>query len=242
MENSAILTHMTLTDFFDRIYILNLPYRADRREAAIKELRDVSIHLEAGKVEVFPAIKPETIEPFHKLGSKGCFLSVLKMLKQSRAQGGGHVLIFQDDIQFPPFFKKEIGSLLKQLDEQPWDIAQFGYLSIESVDPAEVNVPFGTWKDMPNIAIGAHFFAVNGQSLDRYIQFLEGLLTRPRDHAQGGPMPIDGTFAVFRQLNPDVVRLIAMPSFGDQRSSRSDITPRWFDKIPLVSTLAELCR
>lgn len=233
---------MKLTDFFDAIYVLNLPHRLDRREAAIQELQSIGIPLEPGKVEVFPAIKPENMEPFHKLGSKGCFLSVLEILKRVREEGKGHVLILQDDIQFPSFFEREIDGLLEQLNKQQWDIAQFGYLSVEA-DPAELDVSSATWKNIQGAAaIGAHFFAVNGQSLNRYIQFLEGLLSRPRDHTQGGPMPIDGTFSVFPRMVPDAVRLIAVPSFGDQRSSRSDVTPRWFDKIPPLSVIAQLYR
>ena len=64
---------MTLTDFFDCIYIVNLPHRLDRREATIKELQSIGIHIEIGKVEFFPAIKPKDPEPFHSLGTKGCF-------------------------------------------------------------------------------------------------------------------------------------------------------------------------
>ena len=167
---------------------------------------------------------------------------MLGVLKRFKEIGNGHVLIMEDDIKIPAFFQEEIGGLLEKLNHQPWDIAQFGYLKIEGADPADLDVPFGTWKDMSNTVIGSQLFAVNGQSLDRYIQFLEGLLTRPRDHPLGGPMPADGALTVFRQLNPDVVRLIVLPSFADQRSSRSDISPSWFDEIPVLSTLVQLYR
>lgn len=232
---------MNLYECFAQIYILNLPHRVDRCEATIKELESVGISLEPKKVEVFPAIKPDDAEPFHKLGSKGCYLSVLEILKQSKQRGSGHILIFQDDISFPSFFKDYESDLLQELDGRPWDIAQFGYCKTET-DAAEIHLPFATWKDTSSAVIGAHFFAVNGRSVDRYIQFLEELLTRPRDHPDGGPMPIDGTFGTFSKLNPDVVRLIAIPSFGGQRSSRSDVTPKWFDKLPLMSGIAQLYR
>lgn len=232
---------MNLREYFKHIYVLNLPHRVDRRNAAVDELNSVDINLEEGKVEIFPAIKPDEAEPFHKLGSKGCFLSVLEILKKSRRIGDGHILILQDDISFPHFFKDYESHLLQELDNQAWDIAQFGYCSTEK-DLASLHLPFASWKDVSETTIGAHFFAVNDKTVDRYIQFLELLLSRPRNHPDGGPMPIDGTFTVFRQQNPDIVRLLAVPSFGGQRSSRSDVTPRWFDKLPVASNIAQFYR
>ncbi|ASC71579.1 hypothetical protein XM38_025310 [Halomicronema hongdechloris C2206] len=231
----------TLSSFFDRIYILNLPHRVDRRKATIKELESIGVFLKPEKIEVFPAIKPDKAEPFKKLGSKGCFLSVLAILGHVRDEGANNVLIFQDDIKFPPFFNKHESSLIQQLELQNWDIAQFGHLTTE-IDDADIKDKFATWRDSESKAIGAHFFAVNGKSLDRFIHFLEELMSRPSGHPEGGAMPIDGAFTVFRRQNPDIVRLLAIPSFGGQRSSRSDVTPKWFDKLPVTSNLAQLYR
>ena len=44
-------------------------------------------------------------------------------------------------------------------------------------------------------------------------------------------MPIDGAFNIFRRINHDVQTLIAQPKISWQLSSRSDITPRSFDKF-----------
>lgn len=232
---------MKLTDYFQQIYILNLPERQDRREATIAELKSIGITLAPGKVEFFPAIRPETAEPFHKKGSKGCFLSTLAILKKAKAQGEANVLILQDDIQFPHFFTLHEDDLLNRLSELNWDIAQFGYQP-GSVDGIDQDPSLAEWKDTSSQIIGAHFVGFNGKSIDRFIQFLEGLLERPRDHPQGGPMPIDGAFTVFRRQNSDVVRVIALPSFGYQRSSRSDVTTKWFDRLPVLSRMAQSYR
>jgi len=84
----------------------------------------------------------------------------------------------------------------------------------------------------------AHFYAVNGRILDRLLRFLEELQHRPLGHPDGGPMHLDGAYSTFRAQNPDVVTLIASPNLGWQRSSRSDISPKWFDNVPGLSPLA----
>ena len=231
-----------LFSYFDRIYILNLPQRVDRLQATVKELESVGIDLEHEKVKIFPAIKPDTLEPFHKLGSKGCFLSVLEILKRSREESLKNVLIFQDDIKFVPGFKDYEQDLVEQLKQKKWDIVQFGYFLSHRISPqANKHAPVSLTDCSENL-IGAHCFAVNGDSFDAFITFLEDLLKRPRDHPMGGPMPIDGAFNVFRQRNKNIVRLIAVPSMAGQRSSRSDVTPSWFDHVPLLSKLIESLR
>jgi hypothetical protein len=43
--------------------------------------------------------------------------------------------------------------------------------------------------------------------------------------------------------HPDVVTLMATPSLGGQRSSRSDIFPnKWYDRLPLTRQIAGLAR
>ena len=64
-----------------------------------------------------------------------------------------------------------------------------------------------------------------------------------RDPLNGGPMDIDGAYSTFRQLYPEIITLVANPSLGYQRSSRSDITPyRWFDKPGILRFLSSKMR
>jgi hypothetical protein len=51
-------------------------------------------------------------------------------------------------------------------------------------------------------------------------------------------MHLDGAYSTFRHQNPDVVTLIASPNLGWQRSSPSNISPRWFDRVPGLRQLA----
>lgn len=47
-------------------------------------------------------------------------------------------------------------------------------------------------------------------------------------------MQIDGAYRLFRRAHPEFRTLIANPELGFQRASRSDNTPRWFDRVPIV--------
>ena len=55
-------------------------------------------------------------------------------------------------------------------------------------------------------------------------------------------MPPDGGLSWFRRSNPDVVTVLAVPSLAKQRSSRSDLSPQWFDKVPVLSSAALVAR
>lgn len=146
----------------------------------------------------------------------------------------------EDDLFLNENFKEHEAAIVQQLRQTHWDLVHFGYYPeiLSDVDPSlhPLLQPCGT--DL----VGSHFYAVNGQSLDRLINFLEGLLQRPAGHPEGGPMSPDGALNAFQQQNPDIVRLISIPALGGQRSSRSDITPNWFDHTPVLGRVAGVTR
>ena len=56
-------------------------------------------------------------------------------------------------------------------------------------------------------------------------------------------MHVDGAYSMFRMRRPDVRTLMASPSLGGQRSSRSDIaTNQWYDRTPILRGLARIAR
>jgi hypothetical protein len=88
----------------------------------------------------------------------------------------------------------------------------------------------------------AHFYAVHGSVFDRLIEYLEQCMVRPPSDPVGGPMEYDGALSMFRRWNPDVVTLIAQPSLGGQRSSRSSIHGRRIENIPGVAAAMDALR
>lgn len=234
---------MKFIDFFDRVYVINLPERVDRRKGMEKELEKVGMKFQPGKVELFPAIRPDSAGPFESIGYRGAFLSHLTVLKQARELQLKNVLIMEDDLAFSEHFRKYEDSLIEQLQQTNWDIIQFGYFPEQSaVKVTDSN--FATYQSFTGEVIGAHFYAVNGKVLDRFIHFFETLLERPAGHPQGGPMSPDGVFNIFPWQNQDIVRLILIPSFGGQRSSRSDCYTdlKWFDRFPVFREITTVAR
>jgi len=162
------------------------------------------------------------------------------MLKIAQSEKSRNVLILQDDITFSPYFKDNEAELLKKLNQTEWDIVQFGYMPEQHCQPQDSK--FCSFQVFNESLIGAHFFAVNGKSIDQFLEFLETLIQRPLGDPLGGPMPIDGAINVYNWQNPDITRLISVPVFGSQRSSYSDVTPKWFDKFVILRSLVEFLR
>ena len=225
-----------ITDYFQRVYALNLPERKDRRQLIVKELEEAGMPLTPHKVEIFLAIRPDEAGGFPSIGARGCVCSHVAILKQAKQEGLSNILIVEDDLEISAKFRTDQAVIAEQLRQQDWDIVYFGHVEeVEQKSPFAV-VPFS--KGL----MTTHFYGVNGRIFDRLVRFMEELQQRPPGHPDGGPMQIDGAYSTFRAQNPDVITLIASPNLGWQRSSRSDITPNWFDRIPGLRELAGAAR
>ncbi|NJN29129.1 MAG: glycosyltransferase family 25 protein [Synechococcales cyanobacterium RM1_1_8] len=243
---------MKFIEFFDRTYIINLPERRDRRQGMAKELKRMGLPLTPGKVEIFPAVRPQDPGLFEGIGVRGAFLSHLGVLQKAKAEGARNVLVMEDDLAIHPDFSQYEATLLTELQQMDWDIVNFGYLNDGETglrDTANFKphlsanlVQFPLLRSFEGEKVGAHFYAVNGKTLEPLIQLFETLLESPLSYLEGGAIPADGVFNVFKWKYPQRHRLIAVPSFGGQRSSRSDISPSWFDNVPILKHVAEVAR
>ncbi|GMW02400.1 MAG: hypothetical protein AMXMBFR84_35360 [Candidatus Hydrogenedentota bacterium] len=224
-----------LMDFFDRAYIINLPERVDRRREMDAELKKVGMLGQSAKLQYFPAVRPDDAGGFPSRSVRGCFMSHLSALKKAYTEGLSNLLIMEDDLSFEPAFVATETAIVEMLSQHDWGFAYFGH---------GLAIPPGTKPMEPyhGPIVLAHFYAVNGPCLGNLVAFLEQLLTRSPGDPEGGPMHVDGAFSTFRERNPDIVTLVANPSMGGQRSSRSDIHPSWFDRIPILRSMAGLAR
>lgn len=226
-----------LTDIFDSVYIINLPERTDRRKEMEAELKKITINSENEKITFFPAIRPAEKGDFPSIGAKGCFLSHLAVLKQARERKVSTVLMIEDDLTISPKLLGLLPSLSKVLNSCDWGLCYLGH-----IEDVRKEGPFGLIPYSKELRT-THFYAVNGKILDRLIEFLETVLQRPSGHPNGGPMHYDGALSTFREQNPDILTLIAIPNLGMQRSSRTDISPlKWFDKLPIVRLMVSQMR
>ncbi|PKP96129.1 MAG: hypothetical protein CVT74_17950 [Alphaproteobacteria bacterium HGW-Alphaproteobacteria-13] len=210
---------------YDRIRIVNLPERADRRREMEQELANFGVTV-GGNVSFFPAIKRDESGPFLRVGSHGAYRSHLAILKDA-AQRGESVLIFQDDCEFLP------GIDAFELPEGT-DIFYGGYSASDPDNPQDSEI------------IGAHFMGFSADAAQKAALYLEALLDpafppEPRAASKTGfnpaiRPPIDGALVWFRRMHPEIRTEFALLS--RQRASRTDIGDRSFiDRLPIPAPL-----
>jgi hypothetical protein len=227
---------MRLTDYFDQFLIVNLAERADRRALINAELAKVNLSIIPGKIDFFPAMRPEYAEGFPSRGARGCFLSHLTILEQARTAGMQAILIGEDDLVFSPRYLQDETSIVDQLRTQSWGFAYLGNAFNKiNAEPVRMHA----WSDG---VLCTHFYAIHSSIFDPLIGFLHSILTRPPGHPDGGPMHLDGAYSTFRANHPEIPTLMALPTLGAQGSSASDITTSWWDNIPAVRSVVDVYR
>jgi len=208
---------MTIIDYFDRTAIINLPERADRRAETREEFKRVGWQIESQKADFFPATRPEIAAGFPSAGVRGCLLSHMNAINTAKNDNLSNILIMEDDIAFITNINKIAEEALQELDQTDWGFLYLGHEHISDLR---------TDKRLEKITeplLLKHFYAVNGNIFERFLQFLEKVLERPPGHPDGGPMYYDGALTTFRMQNRDINTFIIIPSLGYQRSSRSDL-------------------
>lgn len=228
---------MHLIQHFQRSYIVNLPERADRRREMDAELQQAGLCADGERIRYFRAVRPADAGEFPSLGARGCFMSHLGILKEAIRDGLDNLLVMEDDLALDPRMLAAPEAMRRRLQEGSWDFAYFGH--VETVAAGAVPA----WRETREPLATTHFYALNGRVLRPLHDHLEACLQRPSGHPLGSPMHVDGAYSLFRMQHPDVVTLMATPSLGGQRSSRSDIFPnKWYDRLPLTRQLAGLAR
>jgi hypothetical protein len=218
---------------FDRICIINLPERSDRRRQVTRELRRQGVAVDGHRVRFVEAIRPDAAAGFPSIGARGCFLSHLKTLRQARAEGVQRLLVLEDDVMFNAALR-DAGRLGAALREDGWHLAYPGHVQPALPGPLR-------WEPSAAPLVCAHCYAVNGPALGVVIAWLEACLARPAGHPDGGAMHVDGALTMLRRARPDLKTLLASRSVAGQRSSRSDIIgPSWIDRLPIATFVRHL--
>lgn len=225
--------------YFDRIFVINLPSRPDRRKEMDAQLRAIGLSLEAPPVELFAAIRPTEPAGFESIGARGCFMSHLGVLRKSAAAGYLRIAIFEDDLDFAADFNRRLIAVIDSLEAQRWSVFYGGH-RLQDEAAYESGVPLVR----PEIGISTtHFIALSSAAIASAVSFFETLLSRPAGDPQGGPMHVDGAYSWFRRHNPSLTTHVAVPALGYQRSSRTDVHPlRWVDRIPVVKQVTAAAR
>ncbi len=231
----------TLETFFDAIYIINLPSRADRRAEIAQQLARIGSRIDHGRVHLHSASRPATAGGFPTVGAHGCFLSHLSVLKRAVAEGRQRILILEDDVDFAPDFVASAKTLLGDSNAAGCPVLYLGYLQARPPIPSSGQgwMPLG--KDVS--ITGAHMISFDRRALDLAIPYLEAMLQRAPGDPLGGPMHVDGAYNWFRRNHEDVRAMLCLPPLGLQRASRTDIHPlKWYDRSPLTRGLVAVMR
>ncbi|CAG9770550.1 unnamed protein product [Ceutorhynchus assimilis] len=126
---------------FDKIYMINLKRRPDRRKRMHKCFDELGLEVETvdavdGKLlnETFLQslqFMPDFQDPYHKrpmkLGEIGCFLSHLEVWQEIVKNNYHTTLVLEDDVKFESFFRTRVENVMSEvLKISDWDLVYFG--------------------------------------------------------------------------------------------------------------------
>lgn len=194
---------MTVNDFFDRVFCINLDSRPDRWQQSSMLFQQLGID-----VERIPAVQGTATNlnwPFPlKAGAIGCSMSHLFALKYAKQLSLKNFLILEDDVEFVEDFNYKFDIVIDQVPSN-WDIL---YLSgNHHLGPNLRQVAADIWQCEYTLA--THSIAINHSVFDYFINTIIDL-TKPCDvhYAES-----------HRSFNAYVVQ----PHLTGQRSGFSDV-------------------
>lgn len=139
-----------ITTDFDRVRVVNLPERTDRRAEMIREFKALGVWGDP-KIDFHPATRATIATPWRSKGEHGCFLSHLAVLEEA-AKAGDSVLLLEDDCDF---------TLPARRDVPPVDVLWGGY----SLEERHIE--------------GAHCMGFSAEAAKRLVPYLRALLHHP---------------------------------------------------------------
>ncbi|MEK6787580.1 MAG: glycosyltransferase family 25 protein [Pseudomonadota bacterium] len=219
----------------DKVFIINLVERSDRRRQMQRQLRKLGLSLQDSRVELFAAARPDAQLDWPSLGARGCFQSHYQIIRNAYDRGLQAVMVLEDDCDFIDAVMTFWPALSSSLQTLDWDIAYPGH-------PLPASDMAGEWRATRESIGLAHCYIVNRSVMPVLLEFLETVMARPAGHPLGGPQHYDGALNTFYFQYPDVKVVVAEPSIAFQRRSRSDISTGRFDAMPVIGRLIALYR
>ncbi|MCL2645687.1 MAG: hypothetical protein FWD61_01625 [Phycisphaerales bacterium] len=229
---------MKLIDYFDKLCIVHLPNREDRYRALEHELRVLGIDICGPKVQVPPAPMPADANGYQSKGVHGNFLSHYEILRDALKDGVESVWVLEDDAIFSRYMVSEQERTVDVLSSMPWGLCYFGHTLRRELKGAERG-----WVPFSGPFCWAHCYAVHSRTLARLVSYMEETMENPPGHPRGGRLYIDAAYTLFRQMNPDVLSLVANPVMSVQKGSPSSISERkWYDHFRFGRLVANAAR
>lgn len=138
---------------FDKIVVINLKQHHKRLEQFKKQAEEYGIDF-----EIFPAIK-------HEVGSWGCSLSHLEIIKQAKKDGFKNILVFEDDAFFiyPKYY---VWNEVNKFFKTECDVFYLGCIAAWG----ESDVLFKNGEYYYDSVLGRHALAFNNSFFDKWIK------------------------------------------------------------------------
>lgn len=242
VSQARVAAENALFQVADALFVINLPSRADRRREIDQQLGRIGLSLRHPRVTLFPAVRPSDKGGFPDIGSHGCFMSHLGVLRAAAAAGLDAIIVCEDDLDLARDFNARLPGVIAALRDLPWDIVYGGY----GPTPSGVAIAGhpDLWVVPPDEAIlCTHFLIFRGRAIRALPEYLTRMLDRPEGDPAGGPMHVDGAISWFRREHPESVTLAFVPALGHQRPSRTDIHAlHWFDRTPVAREIVSSLR
>lgn len=229
---------------FDRVRIINLQARADRRREIRQEFSRFGLEIEdagnTGKIAFHEACRPDDPGEFPSIGARGCFLSHLQVLEAALNDGVGSILILEDDLDFSNDAEARMPHVFGDLAKRHWGIFYGGYHAYSG--PADLESAL-LLIDPDKGLRTTHFLAFSRQAISLAVPYLTTMAARPSGSPDGGPMHVDGAYSWLRKAYPQIETWLVSPELGHQRPSRTDIHELGLvDRTPVLRSLAGVAR
>lgn len=150
---------MSLNEYFDKIYCINLDESVDRWNMCVEQFKKYNI-----EVERFPGIKVNSCSNL-LAGEIGILRTNYEIVKKSKEENLKNVLILEDDFVFVENFNEVFDFMIKQVPED-WDFLYFGGNHVNKIIKISQNVA----KMSRSFAI--HTFAIKNTMFDTILNLL----------------------------------------------------------------------
>lgn len=150
------MENLTLNNYFEKIYCINLAHRQDRWQHAISEFNKIGC-----TVERFNAIDGRNIyQPQNTKinpGEMGCYLSHLSILKNIIDNNIKTALIFEDDVVFCDNFNEKFKIFYKQLPDDKTLVYVSGNYSTCNQNVMIESITENVYRTVGTLALHAYF-------------------------------------------------------------------------------------
>ena len=158
-------------------------------------------------------------------GIRSCVEAHVRSIQQGLEAGAEAILVLEDDVALDLDALRAHAHLIRALSLGDFDALQLGYLGAPLAGD-------GPMRFEPTSAplIGSHAYVLPAHAAESWLAHLEANRTADPTDPDRCPTGPDGNLNTWSALD-DVVRLVPTRSLADQFSSRSDITPKLWDRL-----------